>query len=448
MHHEKKPLLKPVYCNIIKRQNIGSGIDSVPRSVFALSAVTQNIVWATSISLSSNKAFEFTKTTDGGVSWEPGLLPDTIGNYVPISIKAIDAQTAWVLMVAQPNQNRVRLFKTTTGGLSWTEQTGGFNGIGKAVAVMHFFNANEGVMFGSPGTGQSSIDTFRIFRTNNGGDIWTRIGGANMPQLVGSEGIWIYGNNSYESYGDTLWCVTRKDRVFKTTDKGISWQAYGTGLTGTDGGLASIAFQNPMQGIVTSTNNKAARTTDGGLTWTPLNIPTATPSSDIEFVPGTAGTYVASEGLLSFGSQSVFMITKDGGDTWDTVTYSPAFTSVHFLSPTVAYAGSVINSATDGGIYKWVGDLSDSVASDITYITPETSFDVSPNPAATQIVVSTHELSNKRVISITNFLGETVRETQATDWQTVVEVADLPKGIYMISITDNNKVKTKKVILY
>ena len=437
-----------MYTTILAQwQSLGSGIDTLPRSIFCLRAVTKDIIWGTSYRTFS-KTYEVTKTTNAGINWQVSLINDSIGNYSPIALAALDSETAWVLMIALPNQNRVRLFKTVTGGTSWQEKKGIINGTGIAFAGMHFFNANEGVLFGSPGTGNATIDTFRIYRTSDGGDNWVRIAGANMPTLIGSEGQWIFGNNCYESYGDTLWCLTRGERVFKTIDRGFSWQAYNIGVTGTHDGFASIAFQNPMQGIVTSLNCKSARTTDGGVTWTPLSIPTITPAGDIEFVPGTASTYIITEGVQSTGNYSVVIVTKDGGNSWDTVTYSPAMPAIHFLSPTIGFGGGEVISANEGGIYKWTGDLSDSTTTAIGNINHEMEFKVYPNPATTQITVTNGIFLGNGKINIINLLGETVKETQLSNGQTRIDIANLPKGIYMVHLSANGEVQTEKLIVY
>lgn len=42
------------------------------------------------------------------------------------------------------------------------EQNGEFNEVGHAFAALHFFNENEGVGFGSPGTGNQTIHVDRI----------------------------------------------------------------------------------------------------------------------------------------------------------------------------------------------------------------------------------------------------------------------------------------------
>ena len=170
---------------------------------------------------SGGSAFDFTVTTDGGNAWNAGTLPN-LGSYYPGQVHAVDAQTAWALMINTPQQDRIKILKTTDGGANWQEQPGEFNTSGYAFAGLHFFNANEGIGFGSPGTGNASVDSLRIYRTADGGDTWTRIPAGELPAPGAAEGQWVYGDNRYEAKGDTLWFCTRASRVFRTTDKGLS----------------------------------------------------------------------------------------------------------------------------------------------------------------------------------------------------------------------------------
>ena len=95
------------------------------------------------------------------------------------------------------------------------------------------WGAPGGISFGSPGTGNASVDSLRIYRTQDGGSSWNRIPAANLPAPLAGEGVWIYsGNGLYDSRGDTLWFGTRSGRVFRTVDRGQTWAAFGTGLVG------------------------------------------------------------------------------------------------------------------------------------------------------------------------------------------------------------------------
>ena len=202
-------------------QNLGTGITNSPRKIFSISAVDENTVWAVAYDPSGAAAYDSTRTTDGGTVWNAGTLPN-VGAYYPGHIHAVDGQTAWALMINTPQQDRIKIFKTIDGGANWQDQPGEFNTEGFAFACLHFFNANEGIGFGSPGTGDATVDSLRIYRTADGGTNWSRIPAGTLPAPEPAEGQWVYGDNRYEAKGDTLWFCTRAGRVFRTTDKGLS----------------------------------------------------------------------------------------------------------------------------------------------------------------------------------------------------------------------------------
>lgn len=428
-------------------QSIGSGIATSQRSIFSISAVNENTVWALGTHPLNQASYDFTLTVDGGSTWNAGVLPTPQQNYFVGYIHAISAETAWVLMVNTPQQTRTKIFRTLNGGSSWEEQPGEFNESGFAFAALHFFNANEGIGFGSPGTGDPQIDSLRIYRTSDGGDNWYRIPASSLPDPLDNEGVWVFGDNRYETRGDTLWFVTRASRVFRTTDRGQTWDAFDAGITGNASfpGLASIAFQNPQQGIVTTyLPSRAAITSDGGESWTEITIPFTPNAADIEYVPGTLATYIVNRAYTNAGSSSTYLITNDGGSTWYTATYSPAVPVVKFLSPTVGFAGGVVNSPTDGGVYRWTGDLSDPVSME-SLSGENAKIDLYPNPASETITV--RNLSRTSLVRILNLNGQTIFSSTVVNNQLTINTTDFANGMYIIQVTQDGQVSQAKFMV-
>jgi len=434
-------------------QSIGSGISTNPRDIFSISAVNKDVIWAVAYNPFGNSCYDYTVSVDGGVTWNSGLLSDTIGNYYPGNIHAINDQVAWIIMISLPNQGKIKIFKTSNSGLSWQEQTGEFNNEGFAFAAMHFFNSNEGIGFGSPGTGAAAVDSMRIYRTNDGGNIWTRIPAVTLPAPLSAEGVWVYGNNHYDAKGDTLWFFTRKSRVFRTTDKGETWAAFDAGISGNSNypGISSIAFQNSMQGIVTTyAPSRAAITSDGGETWTQLTIPPTPNEADIEYVPGTYATYIITKGFLNRGTTSQYLITDDGGSTWTTGSFSPPIPILQFLSPTVGFAGGEILSPDSGGIYKWTGDLSDTVTSVNNTLPINFAIDIYPNPAKDKVVIwLSDDLPRQKhlTLNLYSVFGQVVKQVEINSKLTNIELSDLSTGLYFYELRDHqNGLATGKIM--
>lgn len=424
-------------------QNLGSGIVDSPRTIISISAVSEQIVWATAYHPTQMAAYNYTRTIDGGTNWQAGLISDTIGSFYPGFIHALDGYTAWIIMIEVPDQSRIRLFKTTNGGTIWQEQYGDFNSPGYAFASLHFFNSNEGIGFGSPGTGNSVIDSLCIFHTLDGGNTWIRIPPAQLPDPEPGEGVWVYGNNRYASSGDTLWFCTRARRVFRTTDKGITWQAFSAGIGSTTGsypGLASIAFKNHMEGIVTTYSpSKAARTSDGGETWTTINIPASPNAGNISFIQGSNASYIIHRGLLTT-TQGVFLITNDGGDSWITINLNPATPAISFLSSTVGFGGGKINSAMDGGMYKWIGDWTTGIVS----VSDHAVTRIFPNPTNDHINISGLDPAKIHSTEIFSINGALVAKPENITGG--IDVSQLKPGIYLLRISHDNGTSNLKFV--
>lgn len=427
--------------------NIGSGISNTPRKIFSISAVDENTVWAVAWDPSGAACYDFTMTTDGGGVWNAGELPN-VGAYYPGQILAQDAQTAWALLLNTPEQDRVKILKTSDGGANWVDQPGEFNNAGFAFASLHFFNANDGLGFGSPGTGDPTVDSLRIYRTSDGGGTWVRVPAASLPAPAAGEGQWVFGDNRYEARGDTLWFCTRAGRVWRTTDKGWTWQAFASGLVGSTSfpGLASVAFEDHLHGIATSyAPSQAVRTANGGETWTPITMPTSPPAGDIEFVPGTTGTYFVNKGYLNASNtSSPYLITHDSGETWVSVNYSPALPVIEFLSPTVAFAGGNITSPTVGGIYTWNGVVGfhhgDAIAErTLAY----------PNPSSGSITVQLPQHLRAKRINVIDAKGRTVLVGPETSTVATcaLDLHFLRDGLYLLRVEfSDGTVLTERII--
>ena len=424
-------------------ESIGSGFStgqSGQREVFSISVVNESTIWATPVTNDFTQTYDFIKTEDGGISWQEGSLPDTIGAYFPGNIFALDANTAWVTMISLPGQDLIKIFKTVDGGLSWVEQNGEFNSPGFAFATLHFFNENEGLGFGSPGTGIQSIDSLQIFRTTDGGENWNRVPPASLPSPLAGEGVWVYsGNSSYEVQGDSIWFVTRASRVFRSIDKGASWDAFNAGISGSASapGLSSIAFENASNGIVvTFQPSRAARTTDGGATWETIEIPASLSLGAIEHIPGTTDTYLINDG---FAGSSNMLLTTDGGITWETLTHPPSMNCMQFISPTVGFGGGAINPANDLGMYMWTGNLSDSPTTNTLEAQPTPTLALYPNPAKESITVEMTEnimSANSIIAEVLSVDGRLIQTTTYAAQLNRLEipVSRLKSGLYLLRL--------------
>ncbi|MFN0215216.1 MAG: hypothetical protein ACKVT2_13250 [Saprospiraceae bacterium] len=174
------------------------------------------------------------KSTDAGESWQH-LANSPTGIVSKIIVHPSNPAVIWAATMGNPyvRDNQRGIYKSTDGGNSWQQ-----------------------VLFVSDQAGASDL-----------------VQSSSNPQILYAS-FWDRIRNNFESviYGPHA-------RVYKSTDGGDTWVQLGGGLpTGTNGrtGLA-ISYTNPDKLYVLymdslSTPGSLHKTTDGGLSWTPVNI--------------------------------------------------------------------------------------------------------------------------------------------------------------------------------
>ncbi|MFB3908002.1 MAG: YCF48-related protein [Candidatus Eisenbacteria bacterium] len=273
------------------------------------------------------------RTTNGGQSWLALTgVPEAQEKFSEVFFT--DAQNGWIL-------GDFFYWQTTNGGASWTQHSSGqalYLGDTVVLGPQRFLVS-------------TNVEGAFIFETTNGGASWT-------PRLYSGADAFLDFDRTPDG---TLIAVTGQGNVFRSTDEGITWTdrtyaAYdglranlgavaigpaGLGAAGSDGwppthwyrtedGGASWLPQDPapnigftnaisywdgVHAIAAGDYGKMWRTIDGGLNWTPVNLPN--PPQDARGyrmslpAPGVA--------FVSVFSQSLYMVcrTTDYGASWE-----------------------------------------------------------------------------------------------------------------------------------
>ncbi len=342
----------------LNAQWTGTNAD-VPASghkVWGLEVVGEDLIWGLTYNYQTFVKPEYSlKSLDGGASWTATPIDIPATQYA-LHIFPLDENTAWLATTDEADPISGKIFKTTDGGQTWAEQSTAFTGFNETPAGVFFWNQDEGVAFGASGLANYN-DQISVYRTVDGGTNWTKVASPDFPAQLPYEGLWVYCDNGFfDVQGDNVWFVTNGPRIYRSTDRGMTWTAHDTGLTNPNG-LAGIAFKDALNGIVVARSpNAAARTSDGGITWASLSIPSTPPAVDIVNVPGTDGTYLLHNATADWvGNSPSTLVTYDDGTTWGTFSDGPNFDCMEFKSPVLGFGGSVISSTTSG-IYKWSGN--------------------------------------------------------------------------------------------
>ncbi len=426
-----------------------SGFTAASRGIQTIFIVNPYVVWATAYDGSGAGATiqEFTRTTNGGITWKP----DTITADVPLTdfgianLHAFSDSVCFAAMFPAVAANGGYVIKTVDAGNTWSS----VNSPSFATSwldLVHFFNVNDGLCMGDP----AGTD-FVVYTTNNGGVTWTQVPVANLPNsLSGEAGI----TNMFDSYGDNIWFGTTKGRIYRSTDKGLTWTVSATGL-GTSS-TVTPRFKDALNGIVTGTQSASPyaylgmkKTTDGGATWTTVT-PTGffVKSPDIDFIPGTSSTWVdvsASLPSATTGYGSAYSL-DDCSTFLDIDTGSVQYTSVKFYDINTGWAGGFNSSSTDGGIWKW----SNSVLTSVPQINDAVKFEVNvyPNPAQDMINIEFSKATeNKVIVKVYNVLGETITEKEFAKGTTsgLINLSGNKAGVYLMTIDNGSKVISKRI---
>lgn len=337
--------------NVAEWISQASGFTAASRGINYMWAADSNVVWATAFDNSNptGPCSDFTRTTNGGTLWTPGTVTNTQG-LASAMIFAMDSGKAYIPMYRSTGSKPQGIYFTSDGGTTWTRQTSAlFSNSASFPNCVHFFNATDGWCMGDPISGE-----FEIYTTTDGGTTWTQVSGSNIPNPVSGEfGIVGY----YSAVNDTIWYGTNKGRVYRSADKGYTWSVYT--VPALNGKYIKPTFRNGSHGLVqdkdAGTTGAISETFDGGVTWNPVTTTGPIYPTDLAYIPGTENTWVSTGSTGTNGTSYSF----DGGHTWTdfTGTQGAAYMQMTWINNHIGWAGGLNASATENGVYKYIGLL-------------------------------------------------------------------------------------------
>ena len=285
-------------------------------------------------------------THDGGGTWNAHRpSPSPIAFYV--SVFAPTAQKAYAGAMGT-------VWVTSTGGASWNPSG----------------DAGMNPIYGLGGHGEALVlagaADGRILRSDSGGASW-----AEVTNPLGSEGIrgfaFIDSMNGWGRAGgqDEDTGVYSGGGLIRTTDGGLSWEAL---FSGEARAIAAVSFISENVGWLVSnsaTSRTVEKTTDGGVTWTPLALPSFTMGGieqvwDVDLFDACEGWLIASTGTEQVTSG--FFYTTDGGSSWTEI--DMAWTAIDSPLPIPVRGNPIVSDFADrtsgfcGGFFEFLGTYS------------------------------------------------------------------------------------------
>ncbi|HEV3199464.1 MAG TPA: IPT/TIG domain-containing protein, partial [Bryobacteraceae bacterium] len=296
------------------------------------------------------------KTTDGGVNWTP--LTDNQPSLANGAI-VLDPANPDTVYVGTGEENFVQdayygagILKSTDGGATWTNIVG------------PFLRDKIGALAIQPGNSQVLLATsqFGVWRSANRAATWTLT-------LSGASGIALAFDPTnpasvYASLGSVGGAT--KNGVYHSTDGGLTWNPVnGSGssaLPTKNVGRIEIAMAPSDPATIyaqigDSSNNQLLgifKTTDGGITWSKLPIPNPSIWGSQQYFTNTIRVHPTNPNIVWSGALQIYR-SLDGGLTW--VALPPAgpnkvviHVDFHFLAFTPD--GSKLYIGNDGGVYS------------------------------------------------------------------------------------------------
>ena len=264
-----------------------------------------------------------------------------VGDYGKI-VRTTDSGETWtrVPSFGQFDYTSVHFVNSTTG---WITGQGG-QLLKTTDAGLSWFQVYLGssyyylteIFFTDPDHGWiTDANSGSVLRTINGGLNWQ----ASTSEVVGLRGAFFTDNNNG-------WVVG--SQVRKTTDGGVTWS---TVNLGSNNFLYDVFFINSSVGWIVGSNNTVYKTTDGGSSWVALggSFPANTSFNGVFFIDENNGIILSTRGIYK---------TSNGGNSWN-LTNAPTHTAqaVFMRNPSRAWVagqlGRLLTGYSTPSSYGW-----------------------------------------------------------------------------------------------
>ncbi len=360
-------------------------------------------------------------TLDAGTSWQ---LTDTLDGYNNLitGFTATGMNNLW--RTRRMDTVIDTIFKTMglidhspDGGYTWDEQ---FVTEEYLFTQIHFIDSLNGIVIGTQGV---------IYRTANGGEVWTKLD--NSGELL--RAIFFLDDN-------TGWIVGDNSTILHTSNGGFDWTPL---VIPEYASLSSVFFIDELNGWVGGNVGRLFSTTDGGVNWKLHQFETEDYFYDLYFKSFNIGWAASAGGRLRY--------VTDGDTLWhlDTISESNLY-DIEFIGENMAW---IVGS--DGAIFKTINGGGE-VNIEENYQPEQLNTLVFPNPF-TNILSCTIETPDQTYagINLYNITGQLIREvkislqkgTNQIDLSSRMgKLHELEPGNYILSIATINTRTTHKLI--
>ncbi|MFH0991901.1 MAG: YCF48-related protein [bacterium] len=304
------------------------GVSVRLRKIFFLDA---NTGW-----LAAEKRSVF-KTTNGGSTWTQITLPTTDTTRITYSVFFQNAQKGWAVCGKSSASD---IFVTTDGGATWTSQ----KTLTKPLYDIHFFGGTKGAAVGN--------DFTLLQYTTDGGTTWS----ATTKPLYGGytytsntlNCVYVLDDTTVVSAGWGSWYQKQPTMLYRSGDGGKNYNFMNQATASiTYESANDVYFKDKSNGIIVGGQRGAImlRTSDAGITWTPL------PRAFGHILYAITGV---GDRLWVMGRSGMVARSTDFGATWQILrqNFSDAVRGINFVTQQIGFMGSAngtLRKTADGG---------------------------------------------------------------------------------------------------
>ena len=347
------------------------------------------------------------KTIDGGANW---IAKYSNNNYDLIKVQFPTATVGYAIG-GNPSTGLGILLKSINGGETWSTII-----LQDLTIIKDISCVNENVFYL---TGSDS-NNYKLLKTSNGGisfvTVSTDVLGGNFIQFI----------NEQVGYSSSL------SEILKTTDGGQTWN------TIYNNGVASFYFFNENIGFVNS-GNEILRTANGGVSYSLMgSINSNSFNSKLFATTENVVWGVPGECLLNGDPCYSFKYELINTTSFQQ-TYGIHFRDIYFASPTIGYG------------VGWQGIQKNTTGTilDLNEDNKNNFIKIYPNPTSDKINIQIDNNINQTfIVEITDVLGKIVFQHEyQTNEETTINTSAFSKGIYLLTVQNQDKKQTQKLIV-
>jgi photosystem II stability/assembly factor-like uncharacterized protein len=283
------------------------------------------------------------KDDPSNTRWDVLSCGETISKLT--SVFFIDENTGYAVgynETATPYSSTGFILKTTDGGYTWSSTKTNGDSIYWLFNVF-FHESNTGYV-----TGYIPQEGALLLKTINGGTTWNKIALDTAYFLRLSSAYFIDANSGYiTGYKNSARSYEWYGTILKTTDGGNTWSALNI-TNPRDATLNSVCFPDAVTGYSAGAvyaggamyNGVFLKTVDGGATWINKSTTIKCAFKSIFFTDKNTG-YGVGETIVGTGNSTIIK-TTNGGDSWTTLTLPGGsditLNSIYFSDTNTGYA--------------------------------------------------------------------------------------------------------------